>query len=356
MIMAAAAPPQAPKASTPAATPKAMDKDLDAQWKEMNKADGKPPIAMAVATPARPTTTMGATVAAGAGTPAAAPSAQGSNVAPAPTPAAPAVDATPAVRDLYQKFAEAYQRKDVRGITRYLADQWQGPGGISAHDFEEKLGASFKSFDTIQFKMDGLQIQKAGADTFNISYSASLSARNSKEKLDDKVNVQDVVKLTADGPRIVKTTGSLIVKGKDPVAIGPAAPGQPAQAADATPAIRDIYQKFADAYQRKDARGMAKYLSDQWQGPGGMSAQDFEEGLANSFKTFDSIQFKMDGLQIQKAGTDSFNVTYSASLSGKSSKQNLKVDDRVNIQDLVKITAEGPRIVKTTGSVVMKPK
>jgi hypothetical protein len=87
-----------------------------------------------------------------------------------------------------------------------------------------------------------------------------------------------------------------------------------------------------------------------------MSAPDFEEGLSASFKTFDSIQFKMEGLQIQKAGPDSFNVSYSASLSGKSSKQNLKVDDRVNIQDVVKITAEGPRIVKTTGSVVMKPK
>jgi ketosteroid isomerase-like protein len=275
---------------------------------------------------------------------------------------APAVDATPAIRDIYQKFAEAYQRKDARGMTKYLADQWQGMGGMAAHDFEDELATVFKTFETIQFKVDGLQIQKAAADTFNVSYTANLGVRNSKEKLDEKVNVQDVVKLTADGPRIVKTTGSLIVKSKAPAATGPAAPGQPgqagqaAQAADATPAIRDIYQKFADAYQRKDARGMAKYLSDQWQGPGGMSAPDFEEGLSASFKTFDSIQFKMEGLQIQKAGPDSFNVSYSASLSGKSSKQNLKVDDRVNIQDVVKITAEGPRIVKTTGSVVMKPK
>lgn len=353
-VTATAAPPQAPKASTPAATPKVMDKDLDAQWKEMDKADGKPPIAMAVATPARPATTMGATVAAGAGAPAAATSAQGSGVAPAPNPSAPAVDATPAVRDLYQKFAEAYQRKDVRGMTKYLADQWQGPGGISAHDFEEKLGANFKSFDSIQFKMDGLQIQKVGADTFNVSYTAILSARNSKEKLDDKVSVQDVVKLTSDGPRIAKSAGSLIIKGKDPVAAGPVASAQPAPAVDPTPAIRDIYQKFAEAYQRKDARGMTKYLADQWQGMGGMAAHDFEDELATAFKTFETIQFKVDGLQIQKAAADTFNVSYAANLSVRNSKE--KLDEKVNVQDVVKLTADGPRIVKTTGSLIVKSK
>lgn len=99
---------------------------------------------------------------------------------------------------------------------------------------------------------------------------------------------------------------------------------------------------------------MVKFFSDQWQGPGGMSVPDFEDGLSNSFKIFDSVQFKVEALQIQKTGADSFNVSYAAILSGKNSKQ--KIDDRINIQDVVKITAEGPRIVKTTGSVVMKPK
>lgn len=101
---------------------------------------------------------------------------------------------------------------------------------------------------------------------------------------------------------------------------------------------------------------MSKYLATQWQGPGGLSPQDFEDGLANAFKTFDTIQFKMESLQVQKASADTFNVSYSAVLSGKSSKQNLKVDDKIAVQDVVKITTDGPRIVKTTGSIVMKTK
>ena len=89
-------------------------------------------------------------------------------------------------------------------------------------------------------------------------------------------------------------------------------------------------------------------------GSGGSGVQDLEDGLAGSFKTFDTVQFKLEGLQVQKAGADTFNVSYAVSLSGRNAKQNLKVDQRTSVQDVVKITADGPRIVKSTGSVLMK--
>lgn len=206
-------PPKA--ASSPSSSPapnaaaKPVDKELEAQWKEMNKSDSRPPIAMAAApmaprTPASP----------GASTPPGSGPATGGAASPPPGTAAPAADVTPAVRDIYQKFADAYQRKDARGIVKHLAPQWQGPAGLSAQDFEDGLANSFKTFDTIQFKMEGLQIQKSGTDTFNVSYAASLSGKNSKQKIDDRVSVQDVVKITAEGPRIVKTTGSIVIKAK----------------------------------------------------------------------------------------------------------------------------------------------
>jgi len=339
----------AAKPATAATAKPAVDKELEAQWKEMNKADAKPPVSTGPTTAAaRP-----GAAPAGAGAGAAAPSRAGTAVSPAPTQPAPAADATPAVRDLYQKFAEAYQRKDVRGMTKYLADQWQGPGGLSSHDYEEGLAASFKTFDTIQLKMDGLQIQKAGADSYNVSYSASLSGRNSRQKAEDKVAVQDVVKITTDGPRIVKSSGSLVLKIKEAAAAPGAAPAAPAAApADARPAVRELYQKFAEAYQRRDVRGITKYLAEQWQGPGGIASHEFEDELAASFKAFETVQLKIDGLQIQNAGTDSFNVGYTASLSARRGAQ--KVDDKVAVQDVVRITAEGPRIVKTSGSIVVK--
>jgi hypothetical protein len=205
----AAAPVGATQAARPAtaATAKPADKELEAQWKEMNKADSKPPIAMAAARPAP-------AAAASPGPNTTGPTAAGSAIGAAVARPAPPADATPAVRDLYQKFAEAYQRKDARGMTKYLAQQWQGPGGLSTQDFEDGLSTSFKTFEAIQFKMDGLQIQKAGTDTLNVSYTATLSGKNSKQKVDDKVNVQDVVKITVDGPRIIKTTGSILIKPK----------------------------------------------------------------------------------------------------------------------------------------------
>jgi hypothetical protein len=195
-----------------------VDKELEAQWKEMNKADSKPPIAMATPPAAPKVVTMqGASGPGGPAAPVASRTAPPA-ASPAASPVSPpaVVDATPAVREIYQKLAEAYQRKDARGITKYLAPQWQGPGGASSQDFEDGLASSFKNFDTIQFKMDGLQVQKSGTDSFNVSYSAVLSAKNSKQnqKVDDRVNVQDVVKITGDGPRIFKTTGSIVIKPK----------------------------------------------------------------------------------------------------------------------------------------------
>lgn len=110
-----------------------------------------------------------------------------------------------------------------------------------------------------------------------------------------------------------------------------------------------MYQRFAEAYQRKDARGVMKYISNDWKSADGASAPELEDTLSNSFRVFDTIQFQIQGLQIQKSGANDYRVTYQTSLTGKNLKRNLQHQDKANITDTVVIGTDGPRITKTAG-------
>lgn len=129
------------------------------------------------------------------------------------------------------------------------------------------------------------------------------------------------------------------------MAFAQTAPQQP----DQSQAIRDLYQKFAEAYQRKDVRGVTKWLSPKWTSASGSSSMDLEETLGNSFRVFDTIQFQIQGLQIQKTSDTEYRASYTALLTGRINRQNLKHEDKASVTDTVSITPEGPRISKTSG-------
>lgn len=120
--------------------------------------------------------------------------------------------------------------------------------------------------------------------------------------------------------------------------------------------IRELYQKFVQAYQAKNLSGVVRAMSPQWQASDGSGLADLEDTLRNSFRVFDVIQFRIDGLQVQKGGTDTYNVSYAATLSGRINRLNIKHEETSNVQDVVKLTPDGPRIVKTQGNVTIKAK
>lgn len=135
--------------------------------------------------------------------------------APSAAMGAAAADSTPQIREMYQRLAEAYQRKDLRGMTKYIAGNWQGAGGSSVADLESALSSSFRTFDTIQFQVQGLQIQKSGAVEYRVTYQTSLTAKIGKtnQQRQEKSAITDTVVVGADGPKITRTAGgSLAVK------------------------------------------------------------------------------------------------------------------------------------------------
>ena len=117
-----------------------------------------------------------------------------------------------------------------------------------------------------------------------------------------------------------------------------------------------MYQKFAQAYQSKNLNSVLRTMTQQWQASDGSGLADLEDTLRNSFRVFDVIQFRIDGLQVKKAGSDTYNVSYAATLSGRINRLNIKHEETSNVQDVVKLTPDGPRIVKTQGNVTIKAK
>lgn len=117
---------------------------------------------------------------------------------------------TQAIAAMYQEFANAYQTRNLRALTRFLARGWQTADGSDINDLETTVGNSFRVFESIAFKISGMSIQRVGTD-YQVSYQASLTGRipRTQKAHEDKSRIVDTVIITPDGPRIARTSGIL---------------------------------------------------------------------------------------------------------------------------------------------------
>ncbi len=111
--------------------------------------------------------------------------------------------------------------------------------------------------------------------------------------------------------------------------------------------IRNLYQQFAKAYEKRDSSGVLQCISPSWSAPGEMTVDDLEESLDNSFSVFDEVTFEISGLTIQKTG-NVYQVSYTANLVGRILDQDLQHRETSRVTDIVVITSHGPRIGRTT--------
>jgi hypothetical protein len=118
--------------------------------------------------------------------------------------------------------------------------------------------------------------------------------------------------------------------------------------------IREMYQKFAQAYQAKNLNSVIRTMSPQWQASDGSGVAELEDTLRNSFRVFDTIQFRIEGLQVRTVAPGTFTVNYSATLSGRINRLNVKHEETSSVTDTVAMTPDGPRISKTAGNVTIK--
>lgn len=76
------------------------------------------------------------------------------------------------VRDLYRDFAAAFQGRNAGAVTGMLSSDWQAPDGSGPAQAREALGAAFKTFSRVEFRLSGLKVAPRPDGTFEASYSA----------------------------------------------------------------------------------------------------------------------------------------------------------------------------------------
>ncbi|MFP4477069.1 MAG: hypothetical protein ACLFOY_16030 [Desulfatibacillaceae bacterium] len=100
--------------------------------------------------------------------------------------------------------------------------------------------------------------------------------------------------------------------------------------------IRDLYAKFARAYENRDTLGCVDLLSLDWSAnDDGTTIDDIEFVLENSFTVFDEVSYTISGMRVRKDGTDTYKVTYQTAIVGRIRDQNLKHEEASRVTEIV---------------------
>jgi hypothetical protein len=114
--------------------------------------------------------------------------------------------------------------------------------------------------------------------------------------------------------------------------------------------VKDLYGRFREAYESKNASGVLYCLSDQWESNDGGTLSELQQNLRRTFRIFDQIQFKIQNLQISKISESKFRVNYDAIITSRIYKRNLKHEEKSSIQEEVTVDDSGKaKITKTLG-------
>lgn len=120
------------------------------------------------------------------------------------------------------------------------------------------------------------------------------------------------------------------------------------QAMQQVGAVQRFYEEFAQAYSSKNLGRLTRMMASDWRADDA-DLSDLEDTLSNSFRVFDSIQFKVQGLSIQPAGANRFAASYSVTITGQINQLGLKHEETARVSDTVVNTPEGLKIQSTHG-------
>lgn len=116
--------------------------------------------------------------------------------------------------------------------------------------------------------------------------------------------------------------------------------------------VKTLYQRFAEAYQRRDLRAVVGFMGAHWQAADGTDIGDLEETLSNSFRVFDAVTFSISGMSIRQISPGSYEVTYDVQVVGRMSRRNIKHEEKSRVTDIVDILPDGPVISRTSGGSI----
>jgi hypothetical protein len=113
-----------------------------------------------------------------------------------------------AIRELYDQFRAAYERRDETAVMALLADEWEAGDGTTLADLSATLRRTFAAFDEVRYRLENLRVQPAGQGRYRLGYDVTISSRNYSLNLrhEEKSAVSEEVGPDSRGRwRILKT-------------------------------------------------------------------------------------------------------------------------------------------------------
>ena len=110
--------------------------------------------------------------------------------------------------------------------------------------------------------------------------------------------------------------------------------------------VEHFYQLFTGSYRRRDVRGILRLLADNWTGGDGADILDVEEYLNNSFRVFDTLDYRISNLRAEQIG-DNMRVRYDVNIIGENRRQRLKHEENMTIIEELGIINGEVRILRT---------
>lgn len=111
--------------------------------------------------------------------------------------------------------------------------------------------------------------------------------------------------------------------------------------------IQSLYQDFINAYGRGNLRGLIALLDENWSGGDGADIRDAEDVLVNSFKVFDSIQYRISAFKTQALADGTAQISYQVRIIGQNRRQQLVHEEESNIVEIVGLKNGRAKILRT---------
>jgi hypothetical protein len=113
-------------------------------------------------------------------------------------------------------------------------------------------------------------------------------------------------------------------------------------------AIRELYDRFRDAYEARDDGRVMSCMGDSWEAGDGTTLADLQGNLRKSFGIFDEIKYSLQNLTVRHLKEKTYGVSYDVTITSRIFDGNIKHEEKSSVSEEVTVGASGkPRITRT---------
>ncbi|MBI5595830.1 MAG: hypothetical protein HY928_07045 [Elusimicrobia bacterium] len=112
-------------------------------------------------------------------------------------------------------------------------------------------------------------------------------------------------------------------------------------------AVRQMYADFAKAYEGRSVSQVLRYIDAEWESGDGSSISDLQGSLSNTFRVFNDVKCTIANLKLNRIKPGRWRSSYEMTIVGRIFAQNLKHEERSNVDEEVAVE-NGKAVISRT--------